>query len=1007
MKKGLWKIITVTVIAVVAVAVFLIGYLYFETASDKITEDSAKLLDETYEQVGRSVQTYINQKWRILSDWTDYLGEDFDFEKRKNEWQFEDFYFLAPNEEPASTADISYVKAGDTVENIGHMGLEGAAATLFNESYEVSQRYIMASERINYDKLIIFAIPASGTYRGFEYSAIAISYKNDSVVRALDTKPFSGNANFFVAHKDGSVLFTTNEGGAILFNYLTVLESSMEAEPYAQIKKDWENGKKELTHMHCKISSKEFVNEQDVVKTEVYCILYKSIAGNENQDYMLLCVVPQRIVNEGFLSIQSTTIYVLLIIFSIIGISVLALVIVRSYLRSKQNMTELKYREQMFDVLSSNVDDIFIMIDPETQRVDYLSPNIEHLLGISADIVRKDIREMAKCAVDYNIIVPQEDLNNIPENGNKSWECEYMHQTTGERRWYRVKIYHQNIQGTKKFIVVMSDRTIDRQLNQKLEEAFNAAKSANEAKSNFLSNMSHDIRTPMNAIVGFSVLLEKDADDVEKVRQYTRKIMASSHHLLSLINDVLDMSKIESGKTSLNVDKFSLPELLEELNIIIMPQAKAKNQEFTMRLKGKPPEQILGDKLRLNQILLNLLSNAVKYTPAGGKIEFIMTELESSSQQSVKLRFEIRDNGIGMSEDFIKDVFAPFSREINSVTNKIQGTGLGMAITKNLVDLMGGIISVKSKLGEGSTFTVELSFMLPEADENDSWYEHKVTRMLVADDEEDICLNIKEMMRNTGVDVAIATDGPSAVEKTIYAHELGDDFHVILLDWKMPGMDGVETARRIRKEVGDSVPILVLTSYDWSEIEDEARKAGINAFMPKPFFTSTFWQTIKPLFETTTEAPVSQNTLKEAEESVMNGKLFLIAEDNELNSEILTEMLLIEGAKSELARNGKEAVEMFEASEAGHYDMIFMDVQMPIMNGYEATREIRKSSHPQAKSIPIVAMTANTFAEDVRNALDSGMNGHLAKPINMDIVRETVAKLLGAATDGEDKKERK
>ena len=391
--------------------------------------------------------------------------------------------------------------------------------------------------------------------------------------------------------------------------------------------------------------------------------------------------------------------------------------------------------------------------------------------------------------------------------------------------------------------------------------------------------------------------------------------------------------------------------------------------------------------------MINLLSNAVKYTQEGGEIEFTVCELPQAAQQYTKLRFSVKDNGIGMSEEFQKQIFAPFSREVSSVTNKVQGTGLGMAITKNLVDLMGGIIQVESRPGKGSTFTVELSFVLPEQEEQDTWFRQKVTRMLVADDEEEICRDIQELMRGSGVEITCVTDGASAVEAAVRAHEKGEDFHVILLDWKMPEMDGVETARRIRDRIGSDVPILVLSSYDWSDIETEARQAGISAFMPKPFFASTFWQTIEPLFM---DHPVQKEEQPEAaEEETMKGCLFLVAEDNELNAEILTEMLKMEGAGYELAVNGQEAVEMFERSEPGHYDMILMDVQMPVMNGYEATRRIRACSHPEAKTIPIAAMTANTFAEDVRDALAAGMDGHLAKPIDMNAVRELVGKLLG------------
>ena len=336
-------------------------------------------------------------------------------------------------------------------------------------------------------------------------------------------------------------------------------------------------------------------------------------------------------------------------------------------------------------------------------------------------------------------------------------------------------------------------------------------------------------------------------------------------------------------------------------------------------------------------------------------------------------------------------MFVPFCREINSVTNSIQGTGLGMAITKNLVDLMGGVIWVESQPGQGSTFTVELTFALPEQQESACWFQQRIGRMLVADDEEDICRDIMELMKDTGVETSYVTDGAAAVQAAVQAHAQGKDFNVILLDWKMPGMDGVEAAGAIRQQIGHDVPILVLTSYDWSDIETEARQAGINAFMPKPFFVSTFRHTLAPLF--VESAPPAEAAPPEKDD-LLDGRLFLVAEDNELNAEILAEVLDIEGARCDLAVNGRQAVDMFLDAEPGHYDMILMDVQMPVMNGYEATRAIRASGHLQAETIPIVAMTANSFAEDVRNALDAGMDGHLAKPIDIDAMRELIGRLL-------------
>ncbi len=965
MKKWISRSLVWIVVAAVCLAAAVLGFLYDDFISERIYEDSTRHLSEIYSQVNRAFGSFVERNWGMLRSWGESLPQSADPEKflkdEQEYWDFSGFYFLS--------------FSGQSMTPDGQMGAFDPGS-----DWEPLQRGepIMVGEKLaSGEDVTVFVAPVpAGEYEGFSYDAIAVSYNNADLAASLNVDAFAGDARCFVIHSDGRVLLSTQTGGSVFADYLLYLKaaSDLSQTELAELQAGWQAGKTDI--VRCRIGNVD------------HCLLYQPVGF---QDLVLLSVVPQSAVSAGFLSVQKITVGVFLAIFLMLGLTAAALLVQSSRRQLRKNRRELHYRDLMFNALSSSVDDIFLMLDIDAPRMDYISDNVERLLGIPAQAVREDVRVMEKCAINGDVFIPKEELQSIPMNGSIYRVCEYRHQTTGERRWYRMTVYHVGVGEENKYVVVMSDRTQERQMTQNLQEALDAARSANEAKSNFLSNMSHDIRTPMNAIVGFSTLLEKDADEPDKVREYTRKITASSQHLLSLINDVLDMSKIESGKTSLNVERFSLPELLEGLNIIIAPQARAKGQIFTMHVQGAPPEGILGDRLRLNQILINLLSNAVKYTPACGRIEFTVSQLPQPAPQYAKLRFEVRDNGIGMSEEFQQKVFAPFSREINSVTNKIQGTGLGMAITKNLVDLMGGIISVESEPGKGSVFTVELSFALPEEETADAWFRQKVNRILVADDEEDICLGIQEMMRGTGVEVAFATSGEEAVEKAVAAHRADEEFDVILLDWKMPGVDGVEAARRIRARVGGHVPILVLTSYDWTEIEKQAREAGIDAFMPKPFFTSTFWQAIRPLFA---DAPSQEKQTPAPEESPLKGRLFLVAEDNELNAEILTEMMDIEGAHCELAVNGRQAVDMFLEAEPDRYDMILMDVQMPIMNGYEATRAIRASSHPRAATIPIVAMTANTFAEDVRVSMDSGMNGHLAKPIDMDAVRKTLARLL-------------
>ena len=525
------------------------------------------------------------------------------------------------------------------------------------------------------------------------------------------------------------------------------------------------------------------------------------------------------------------------------------------------------------------------------------------------------------------------------------------------------------------------------------EQAFQIAEEANRAKSAFLSNMSHDIRTPMNAIVGFAALLARDAENPEKVREYTRKITASSQHLLGLINDVLDISKIEAGKTVLNLSDENMVDLIENIDAIIRPQMKTKRHTFEVYTRDIRHEHVVMDKLRLNQILLNLLSNAVKYTPEGGHVSLTVQELPQFAKQLAHYRFIVTDNGYGMSPEYQQKIFHAFTREEDSVTNKIQGTGLGMAITKNLLDLMGGKITVDSEKGRGSTFTVDLELHISEHEvDRDFWQKNGIARLLAADDEEVICQNIQMAMEDTGVAVDYVLDGAPAVERVKRAQEEGRPYHIVLLDWKMPGMDGVAAARQIRREIPEGGPIIILTSYDWPEVEEEAREAGVDAFMPKPFFLTSFRQKVDGALHHSPEREAENGE----QQSLLQGMHILVAEDNEINAEILGELLDMAGATCDICENGQMVTEAFSLSSPEQYQLILMDVQMPVMNGYEATRAIRDLGHPMALTIPIIAMTANAFAEDIRDALEAGMNAHVAKPIDMAVLEQTVAAVLEA-----------
>ncbi len=537
---------------------------------------------------------------------------------------------------------------------------------------------------------------------------------------------------------------------------------------------------------------------------------------------------------------------------------------------------------------------------------------------------------------------------------------------------------------------IRKEREAEREIhNQRLAEALQAAQIASNSKTTFLSNMSHDIRTPMNAVLGFTTLLAKDADDPVKVREYTKKITASGQHLLSLINDVLDVSKIESGKVVLTIDEFTLSDLVSSVDAIIRPMAQAKGQSFHVEVSGIKHEYLMGDETRINQILINLLSNSVKYTPEGGSIWFRIIGLRQRSSQYEHIRIEVEDNGYGMTPEYLKTIFDAFTRAENSTTNKVQGTGLGMAITKNIVELMGGTIDVSSEVDKGSLFKVELEFRIPEGRaDHQFWEKNGIAGMLVVDGDAKTAESIQVLMKDTGIRVDTVFDAEEAV-RLIREESAEFTYDLILMDWNAAGMEGIRAAEKLREILPDTVPLLFLASYDAEGIE-EALHMKNTEMLAKPFFVSAFKEKILDM-QTGRREDTPAETV---EETTLEGLRFLAAEDNEINAEILVEILSIEGAECEVAENGRMAVERFTNAEAGEFDAILMDVQMPVMNGYDATRAIRSLPREDAATIPIIAMTANAFAEDEKEALDAGMNVHLAKPIDIDLLKEVIKQCI-------------
>ena len=535
-------------------------------------------------------------------------------------------------------------------------------------------------------------------------------------------------------------------------------------------------------------------------------------------------------------------------------------------------------------------------------------------------------------------------------------------------------------------ILFVFDLAIMLSFNKQLQASAREAETANKAKTDFLSTMSHDIRTPMNAIIGLTTIAEKNLGDTESVGENLRKITMASNHLLTLINDILDISKVESGKLNLSPQTFSIVETVENLVNISQPMIKEKNIDFNFRTSRMEIEYLYADRLRLNQIYINILSNAIKYTEPCGHVSVDMREEESPTPGCVRLTYTVSDSGIGMSPEFMENMYQPFSRQTDSRVNSIQGTGLGLAISKQMVDLMGGTIDCQSEQGKGTTFTVILDIPIADRQREDMMLEPMDA--LIVDDDEILLETAVDTLESLGLTADRAESGLEALGMILHRHETGRDYSIVILDWKMPDIDGVETIRRIRTEVDANIPILLISAYDWSDIEDAAKEAGANGFVSKPLFRSILYDKINELLGTEAKSVEPENDYSD-----LQGMNILIAEDNDINWEIISTMLSMFAITTERAENGRICVDKMEQAAEGSYDLIFMDIQMPEMNGLDATRNIRALDDPWASSIPIIAMTADAFSENVTECLNAGMNGHIAKPIDIKLVIKEIRRI--------------
>ena len=826
------RILAVLAALLLSVGIWTSFVVFTDFMEHTIYEESTAHLTEIYHQANQTLYNKVSLNWGVMRMWAPYLESaqsDADvcsfLAQAKGEYHFTDFFFVS--------RDGSYVALDG---ERGYLDLGRTLSQLILEQQPIVANSVVPDK----PEIMMFAVPTEkGSYQGFDYEAIAVTYNNRDLVDSLKISAFEGHGSTFAVLPDGRVVLDSSSADMRgVHNILAMLKNSagFTAEQVDALQDSFASG--------------ESGNLEFSINGVSYYMVYGSASF---QNWTILGIAPKSVVNANMNRLQYTTMAVMSGTTGMLAVAALLLVVQNNRQKLRKKDQQLLAREELFSNLSRNVDDVFLMIDTETRKVEYVSPNVQRILGLSPEAVQEDLYVLYPAGDDSGAS-RLENLMQMEQGVQQEWEREFVNQETGEPRYIHVTGFINDVQGARKCIVDLSDRTGEHQTTLAVEAALEVAEKASKAKTDFLSNMSHDIRTPMNAIIGITTLMKNELHQPEKLAEHLGKLETSGRLLLGIINDILDMSRIESGKTTLNIEKTNLPQQVSQLDSIIRQQASQRRQTFTVE-NHVQHENVLADPNRLNQVLMNILSNAVKYTPQGGHIRLDVEEL-SHTEHYAKYRFVVQDDGIGMSAVYQKTLFDPFTREEKSGTNRVQGTGLGMAITKSIVDLMGGTIHVESAPGKGSRFEVVL--------------------------------------------------------------ELPIDAEA----------DKVQTASALPEE-------------------DEA---------------------VSPL----------------------SGMSFLCAEDNAINAEILEMLLETKGASCTICSNGQEIVDAFASVKPGEYDMILMDVQMPVMDGLEATRRIRNGENPLGRTIPILAMTANAFLEDMQKSKEAGMDEHLSKPVDIAALEQTV-----------------
>jgi signal transduction histidine kinase/CheY-like chemotaxis protein len=841
---------------------------------------------------------------------------------------------------------------------------------------------VFKASSVSDENLIVFYTPQY--YDGKIIGVLMGIYKEEQVDEILYNTFFDEDARTFLCMNDGSVIASYNGG--------TQVESVFDKETFRNALD--EDTTEQLRQALSEEKEYEFQYDGTSGKGNAY------VTSLAQSGWMMIQTFPSEVTAQFINRANRAGITLLLALIVIFAVYILILQIAN--MRQKRVLVE-ENREQSYVIDGiTQLFNTFVLVDFESETYEYLAgtmPRYSEIPPIGGyEMFRKyllDIVIEEEASIQMKTLLAKDVLELNLDCDNPCLRYEYQVRREQEQ-WNSLNIICLERKGETPVKVLFTYQDVTtvkkRELRsyEALKEAYRAVESANQAKSAFLSNMSHDIRTPMNGIIGMTAIAGTHLDDKEKVSDCLQKITVASKHLLGLINEVLDMSKIESGKIDLTEEAFEFPDLIDNLLTIVKPQIDENSQKLEVNISNVVHEKVIGDSMRIQQVFMNLMSNAIKYTPEGGEIRLTISEKELNQKKSAFYEIIFEDNGIGMTEDTVSRIFEPFVRADDERIGQIQGTGLGMPIARNIVRMMGGDIHVKSELDKGSKFVV--TFYLKLQDEDEVNYEEFIDLpVLVVDDDKVCCESACDLLDELGMKSEWVLTGREAVARTVEKHEEGKDFFAVILDWKMPEMNGVETTRAIRKEVGADVPIIIISAYDWSDIEQEARKAGANAFISKPLFKSKMVQLFRNLVYGVEENEEKDTPLADFKEMNLTDKRILLVEDNELNAEIAREILEMTGMKVDWDVNGADAVDRITASPDGYYDLVFMDVQMPVMNGYDATRAIRALNRDYAKMLPIIAMTANAFAEDVFAAKSAGMNGHIPKPLDLENLKKVLA----------------